>query len=60
MRSVCCECGLLYDVKPPLDNDAETHGLCDGCFEITMRNIKARRNKVRAEYKRQYHTLEII
>lgn len=43
MRSICCECGILFDVKEPFDQDDETHGFCDECFEIIMNNIEIRR-----------------
>lgn len=38
MRAICCVCGLLYDVKEPMDQDVETHGYCEDCFEILMSN----------------------
>jgi len=49
MRSICCECGILFDVKEPFDNDSETHGYCDECFKILMINIvvlKSQRTEV--------------
>lgn len=36
MRSICCECGILFDVKEPYEQDDETHGYCDECFPIMM------------------------
>ena len=45
MRCVCYECGIVYDVKPPLDQDEESHGLCDECFPIAMINIAAYRRE---------------
>ena len=45
MRVICCECGILYDVKPPSDQDDESHGLCENCFEWIMYNLKIREEK---------------
>lgn len=40
MRCVCVECGILYDVKEPFEDDAETHGLCEECFSIVKGNLE--------------------
>lgn len=40
MRSVCCYCGILFDVKPPYENDQETHGICELCWSIVESNLK--------------------
>ena len=45
MRCICCECGILYSVKPPLDQDEETHGFCDECFKIVMERMAADRRE---------------
>lgn len=45
MRCICSECGMLYDLKEPIDNDQETHGFCDECFEIITSNLKKRKEK---------------
>ena len=55
MRSICCECNILFDVKEPFDNDQETHGYCDECFKMVMVNIgelkRQRTNKILKEVK---------
>ncbi len=40
MRSICYVCGILFDIKPPFDNDAETHGICDECWTIVRPALK--------------------
>ena len=40
MRCVCYICGAEYRVKPPLDDDRVSHGLCEGCFRIEMEKIE--------------------
>lgn len=40
MRSICMECGILFNVKEPYDLDEETHGYCDECFPLVMAKIK--------------------
>ena len=41
MRSICMECGILFDIKPPFENDDETHGYCDECFPMVMVKVAA-------------------
>ena len=48
MRCLCCECGILYDVKPPLDQDDESHGYCEICFEWIMHNLKIKETRENA------------
>lgn len=45
MRQVCYICGILYGVKEPLDNDDETHGICDECFPWVMSSYKVQREE---------------
>lgn len=59
MRCLCAECKILYDVKPPFDQDDESHGLCDECFDFTMHNLEVRRKQVRDQYHKQYHAMEV-
>jgi len=40
MRCVCVYCGILYHIKEPYDNDAETHGNCDECDRIEKYNLE--------------------
>ncbi len=40
MRQVCCSCGILYGIKPPLEDDSETHGFCLECFDGELEKIK--------------------
>jgi len=40
MRQICMDCGILYGVKEPYDDDHETHGLCGECFAIHLRNAE--------------------
>ena len=39
MRRVCYVCGSLYGLKEPLDDDSETHGLCEECFGTEMKKL---------------------
>ncbi len=39
MRQVCYICGLLYGLKEPLEDDSETHGLCEECFKLEMQKL---------------------
>jgi NMD protein affecting ribosome stability and mRNA decay len=52
MRQICYECGILYGIREPLDDDSVTSGLCDECFEITKKKIEAilkKRKEARAK-----------
>lgn len=40
MYCVCYLCGIQYRVKPPLEEDGISHGLCDGCFPLEMQRIE--------------------
>ncbi len=42
MRQICMDCGILFGIKEPLDDDRETHGLCEECFKIRMKNLERR------------------
>ena len=39
MRQICMDCGMLYGVKLPIEDDRETHGFCDNCFDKITKNI---------------------
>jgi len=39
MRQICYDCGILYGVKEPLDDEDETHGLCPECFQLEMEKL---------------------
>ncbi len=41
MRSICCYCGILYDLKEPIEDDHETHGICGECLPGLISNLKA-------------------
>jgi hypothetical protein len=47
MRCVCVYCGILYNVKEPLENDSETHGSCDECYRIEMHNLVIYKKRLR-------------
>jgi len=32
MRCVCSYCQILYNLKPPYEDDSMTHGVCEECF----------------------------
>lgn len=54
MREVCCECGILFGVKEPLNNDCETGGICEWCFPWVMAKVehwKEERRKAREKGK---------
>ena len=40
MRQICMDCGILYGIKEPLEDDGETHGLCEECFPLEMMKIE--------------------
>jgi hypothetical protein len=40
MRQICCRCGILYGIKEPIEDDSETHGLCEECFPLEMKKIE--------------------
>jgi hypothetical protein len=40
VRCVCADCGILYNIKEPFDDDSESHGFCELCFEIIMKNFQ--------------------
>ena len=40
MRQICMDCGILYGIKEPLEDDSETHGLCEECFPLEMQKIE--------------------
>jgi NMD protein affecting ribosome stability and mRNA decay len=41
MKQVCYECGKLYGIKEPYEDDSETHGLCQECFDNEMKKLNA-------------------
>ena len=45
MRQVCADCGILYGIKKPYEDDRETHGLCPECFKWEMEKIKPLRKE---------------
>ena len=51
MRSICCECNILFDVKEPYEQDDETHGYCDQCFEMVMANYGSNLKRKQMEVK---------
>jgi hypothetical protein len=40
MRVICSECGILYNLKKPYEDDSETHGLCEICWPWVENNLK--------------------
>ena len=40
MRVICSECGILYNVKKPYEDDSTTHGICDECWPWVENNLK--------------------
>jgi len=49
MRQVCMDCGILYGIKEPLEDDSETHGLCEECFPLEMKKIEKELEKTKGE-----------
>lgn len=39
MRRICCVCSILFGLKAPYDDESETHGYCDECFDVEMRKL---------------------
>jgi len=48
MRSICYICGILFDVKKPPENDAETHGICDECWPAVQSNLNKAEKEIEA------------
>jgi hypothetical protein len=52
MIQICCSKHHIGDrkfgEKEPLENKNETHGLCDVCFPIEMKEIKESLKRLRA------------
>ena len=46
MRQICMICGILYGIKEPLDDDSETHGICEECFPLELKRIDAELEKL--------------
>ena len=40
MRVICSECGILYDLKKPYEDDSMTHGICEECWPRVENNLK--------------------
>ena len=40
MHCVCYVCGIQYRIKPPIDDDSVSHGLCEACFSVEIRKIR--------------------
>jgi len=40
MRVICSYCGILFDLKEPLRDDSETHGICEECLPWVLKNIE--------------------
>jgi len=40
MRCICCVCKILYNVKEPFEDDSETHGFCNECYDWLHNNQK--------------------
>ncbi len=40
MRVICSYCGILYNLKEPLNDDHESHGICDICWDWVQTNLK--------------------
>ena len=38
----CCQCLVVYGVKPLLDDHRVTHGLCDRCFKLALQTAGVR------------------
>ena len=49
MRCICSYCDILFDVKEPLENDAETHGICSECHPIVLGNLKREIERINAK-----------
>jgi hypothetical protein len=43
MRCICVECGFLYNLKEPIEDDETTHGYCDECFAIYINNLETKK-----------------
>lgn len=40
MRVICSHCKILFDVKEPISDDRETHGICEICAEWVNKKSK--------------------
>lgn len=41
MRVQCSYCDFLYDLKEPFDDDSISHGICEECFPIVIKNLES-------------------
>jgi hypothetical protein len=40
MRCQCTICGIIYDLKPPLEDDSVSHGYCEICWPWVKHNLE--------------------
>jgi len=40
MFQICYVCKICYGVKPPLNDDSETHGICPKCYPAELERIE--------------------
>ena len=40
MRVICSYCGILYDLKEPLEDDSISHGACPECWPWVKHNLE--------------------
>jgi hypothetical protein len=40
MYQICYVCKKCYGVKPPYDDESETHGICPECFPGELKKIE--------------------
>jgi hypothetical protein len=46
MRQICMDCLTQFGIKEPFENDSVSHGLCKGCYNKRIQQIKERREKM--------------
>ena len=47
MIRVCYRCKIVFGEKEPLEDRSETHGLCDECVVVEMKEIEEKMEQMR-------------
>lgn len=49
MKRICSVCGKCYGIKPPYEDDSESHGYCSSCLAKEMAKIEAMQKEAENE-----------
>jgi hypothetical protein len=53
MKQMCYICKISYGDKEPMEDNSETHGLCDICFKEEIQRIKREVKKYNGKSRRK-------